>query len=176
MKKRILSLLLTTVMAVGMLTGCGGEEATEATPAAESSSEVVGASIEVKEEALNDVAVDGDFSDADLTVFIFAQEHEKTVYQSLIDKFMETTGAKVTFEVTTSDEYAQKIGYQLKGTDFAEQIKYTLMADDLYMSFRYPTSGIGVDEEKFRENYENALEIWDNYLKGNVVNEAALSE
>ena len=50
------------------------------------------------------------------------------------------------------------------------------MADDLYMSFRYPTSGIGVDEEKFRENYENALEIWDNYLKGNVVNEAALSE
>lgn len=109
MKKRVLSLLLTTVMAVGMLTGCGGEEATEATPAAESSSEVVGASIEVKEEALNDVAVEGDYSDADLTVFIFAQEHEKTVYQSLIDKFMETTGAKVTFEVTTSDEYAQKI-------------------------------------------------------------------
>lgn len=79
-------------------------------------------------------------------------------------------------EIYPDDEYAQKIGYQLKGTDFAEQIDYSSMADDLYMSFRYPTSGIGVNEEKFRTNYENALEIWDNYLKGNVVNEAALSE
>lgn len=79
-------------------------------------------------------------------------------------------------EVYPDDENAQQLGYLLKGTDFAEQIKYTSMADDLYMSFRYPTSGIGVDEEKFQTNYENALEIWDNYLKGNVVNEAALSE
>lgn len=79
-------------------------------------------------------------------------------------------------EVYPDDEYAQKIGYQLKGTDFAEQIKYTSMADDLYMCFRSPKSGIGVNEEKFQTNYENALEIWDNYLNGNVVNEAALSK
>ncbi|MBO5335809.1 MAG: sugar ABC transporter substrate-binding protein [Lachnospiraceae bacterium] len=113
MKKKVLSVLLTTAMAVSMLAGCGGSDAGGADANAEasvaSSSEAVGASIEVKEEALTDVKVEGDYSDADLTVFIYAQEHEKTVYQSLIDKFTETTGAKVTFEVTTSDEYGQKI-------------------------------------------------------------------
>ncbi len=114
MKKKVLSVLLTTAMAVSMLAGCGSSETDANAGAASSaevasSSEVVGAQIEVKEEALTDVAVEGDFSDADLTVFIYAQEHEKTVYQSLIDKFMETTGANVTFEVTTADEYGQKI-------------------------------------------------------------------
>lgn len=107
MKKRLFSLLLTAAMTVGMLTGCGGD--TTDASVAESSSETVGASVEVDQEALDDVTVEGDFADADLTVFIFAQEHEKAVYQSLIDKFTETTGAKVTFEVTTSDEYSQKI-------------------------------------------------------------------
>lgn len=109
MKKRVLSLLLVTAMSVGMLTGCGGST-TDAPAATETaSSEVVGAQIEVDQAALTDVSVEGDYSDVDLTVFIYAQEHEKAVYQSLIDKFTETTGAKVTFEVTTSDEYAQKI-------------------------------------------------------------------
>lgn len=108
MKKKVIGLLLTTAMTVGLLTGCG-ENSADATVTTESSSEAVGASIEVAKEALDNVAVEGDYSDADLTVFIFAQEHEKTVYQSLIDRFTESTGAKVTFEVTTSDEYAQKI-------------------------------------------------------------------
>ena len=108
MKKKVLNLLLSTTMVAGMLAGCGSSDvpAEESTP---ESSEVVGAQIEVNKEDLSDVKVEGDFSDADLTVFIYAQEHEKAVYQSLIDKFTETTGAKVTFEVTTSDEYAQKI-------------------------------------------------------------------
>ena len=111
MKRKLLSILLATEMTAGMLGGWGGgetaestSEATEATEATEET-ESIGAQIEVDEEALTDVAVEGDYSDADLTVFIFAQDHEKAVYQSLIDKFMEETGANVTFEVTTSDEY-----------------------------------------------------------------------
>ena len=107
MKKKIVSLLLTVAMTAAMITGCGSTaEAPAEAPAAE---EQVGAKIEVDESATENVAVEGDFSDADLTVFIFAQEHEKAVYQSLIDKFTETTGANVTFEVTTSDEYGQKL-------------------------------------------------------------------
>ena len=103
MKKKVLSLLLTSAMAMSMLAGCGTEDASG------ESEDLGGAQIEVDQNALNNIAVEGDFSDADLTVFIYAQEHEKTVYQSLIDKFTEKTGAKVTFEVTTSDEYAQKL-------------------------------------------------------------------
>ena len=117
MKKKLLSALLATVMTISLLSGCGSSEGTTeasiesdtAEAATEEKTESVGAQIEVKEEALADVSVEGDYSDADLTVFIFAQDHEKAVYQSLIDKFMNETGANVTFEVTTSDEYSQKI-------------------------------------------------------------------
>lgn len=107
MKKKLISTMLVAAMSASILAGCGSGSETSATP--ESSSEQVGASIEVKSEALDSVSVEGDYSNAELTVFIFAQEHEKTVYQSLIDKFQESTGAKVNFEVTTSDEYGQKL-------------------------------------------------------------------
>ena len=122
MKKRIVSVLLASVLTVSCLAGCGnsgGESAPgNSAPAAEStenteggggSTENVGAQITVDESATDNVAVEGDFSGADLTVFIYAQDHEKAVYQSLIDKFMKSTGANVTFEVTTADEYGQKI-------------------------------------------------------------------
>lgn len=117
MKKKLVSLMLATVLAVSCFTGCGKAESGETETAEvtteetteETAEESVGAKITVDESATDNVAVEGDYSDADLTVFIFAQDHEKAVYQSLIDKFTETTGAKVTFEVTTSDEYGQKI-------------------------------------------------------------------
>ena len=108
MKKRLFSILLVTAMSVSLLSACGKSDETTGADTT-TPTESIGAKIEVKEEALTDVKVEGDFSDADLTVFIFAQDHEKTVYQSLIDKFKESTGAKVTFEVTTADEYGQKI-------------------------------------------------------------------
>lgn len=109
MKKRLLGLLLSTTMVAGMLTGCGSTDATTDGVEETQTEEQVGAKIEVKEEAVENVKVEGDFSDAELTVFIFAQEHEKAVYQSLIDQYTKNTGAKVTFEVTTSDEYGQKL-------------------------------------------------------------------
>lgn len=109
MKKKLLGLLLSTTMVAGMLTGCGSTAETTEPAAEEQTQEQVGAKIEVKEEAVQNVTVEGDFSDAELNVFIFAQEHEKTVYQSLIDQFSKNTGAKVNFEVTTGDEYAQKL-------------------------------------------------------------------
>ncbi len=121
MKKRIVSVLLASVLTMSCLAGCGGGSGEESAPAdnapaAETtestegeSTESVGAQITVDESATENIAVEGDFSGADLTVFIYAQDHEKAVYQSLIDKFMETTGANVTFEVTTADEYGQKI-------------------------------------------------------------------
>ncbi|MCM1040267.1 MAG: extracellular solute-binding protein, partial [Ruminococcus sp.] len=125
MKKKLISVLLASVLTVSCLAGCGssGDDAasndsTSTADTAESSTETeeggdandnVGAQITVDESATDNVAVEGDFSGADITVFIYAQDHEKAVYQSLIDKFMETTGANVTFEVTTSDEYGQKI-------------------------------------------------------------------
>lgn len=98
MNKKIISILMATMLAAAPI-ACSAEEG----------SDDVGAQITVDENATQDVTVDGDYSDADLTVFIYAQDHEKAVYQSLIDKFMESTGANVTFEVSTADEYGQKL-------------------------------------------------------------------
>lgn len=125
MKKKLISMLLVSALAVSCLAGCGNSGSDSASnetndttaPAADSSAnstegganEQVGAQITVDESATDNIAVEGEFSDADITVFIYAQDHEKAVYQSLIDKFTESTGANVTFEVTTADEYGQKI-------------------------------------------------------------------
>ncbi len=119
MKKKLVSVLLASALIASALAGCGNGGGTADGGAAtadsgtetaeEDPNEKVGAQITVDQSATDNVTVEGEFSDADITVFIYAQDHEKAVYQSLIDKFMESTGAKVTFEVTTSDEYGQKI-------------------------------------------------------------------
>ena len=55
MKKKVLSCFLATVMAAGMLTGCGGSDVSS-----ESSEENIGAQIEVDANALTDISVEGD--------------------------------------------------------------------------------------------------------------------
>ncbi len=109
MKKKLLGILLATIFTVSTLSGCGDSKKTAVEPKPSENTENIGAQIEVDDEALTGVNVEGDFAGADITVFIYAQDHEKAVYQSLINKFMESTGANVTFEVTTSDEYGQKL-------------------------------------------------------------------
>lgn len=111
MKKKLTSVLLCIVLVMTMLVGCSGESepSTDEDASVGNDSESVGANIEVSEESTENVQVEGEFSDTDITVFIYAQEHEKVVYQSLIDRFVEKTGANVTLEVTTSDEYAAKL-------------------------------------------------------------------
>ena len=108
MKKKMLSFMLCAFMVISMLAGCSSENATTGQEE-EEETESVGADITVAPESTENVTVEGDYSDAEITVFIYAQDHEKAVYQSLIDQFMKNTGAKVTFEVTTSDEYAAKV-------------------------------------------------------------------
>lgn len=72
-------------------------------------------------------------------------------------------------EIYPDDENAAKLGYMLSGTNFAEDIKYTAMSDDLFIGFRVPVSGLGANEERFQKNYESALKLWDNYLNGITV-------
>lgn len=116
MKRKLVSAMMMPMMAVSLLAGCGNntdssnsKNTSGNAATGEGSSDSIGAKIEVDENAVSNITVEGDYSDADLTVFIYAQDHEKAVYQSLIDKFKENTKANVTFEVTTGDEYGQKI-------------------------------------------------------------------
>lgn len=79
-------------------------------------------------------------------------------------------------EIYPDDENASELGYMLSGTNFGKDIGYEGLSDELFISFRIPKSGFGVNEKEFTQNYENALEIWDNYLKGNEINRQEIPE
>ncbi|MCM1024544.1 MAG: hypothetical protein NC395_10865 [Prevotella sp.] len=63
-----------------------------------------------------------------------------------------------------------ELGYSLDGTGIAEDIEYAAFPSGLFAAFREPHGGIGMNEEKFRRNYENAVEMWTNYVSGNEIN------
>lgn len=69
-----------------------------------------------------------------------------------------------------NDENVTDLGYMLNGTNFAADIGYDGLADNLFIGFREPKEGIGTKLEKFRTNYDNAIDMWTNYLNGNIVN------
>ena len=68
-------------------------------------------------------------------------------------------------EFFPDDENVTELGYMLNGTSFAEDIGYEELADDLFMAFRIPKQGFG-SEETFRQNFDNAIDLWSNYIYG----------
>ena len=97
MKKKIISTLLCTAMLATMVAGCGVEKSDGGSDTEGSASSVA----EMK-----------GTSDNEINILIYAQDHEKAVYQELIDKFTKEHAdeiSTVNFEVTTQDEYATKM-------------------------------------------------------------------
>ena len=74
------------------------------------------------------------------------------------------------------DENVNALGYMLSGTSFGSDIGYEELAYNLFIGFRMPKSGAGLNEEKFRSNFNNAIEMWTNYLNGNEVNPSETDE
>ncbi|MDE5577904.1 MAG: hypothetical protein K2J11_11010 [Oscillospiraceae bacterium] len=71
------------------------------------------------------------------------------------------------------DKNVTELGYMLSGTSLSEDIEYSALSDDLFAAFREPHGGIGINEEKFRTNYEHAVELWNNYITKNEINPTA---
>ena len=110
MKKRSLSAILASVMSLSLLAGCATttvEDAGEATPDTKTADT---ASAETTSESTTE-SLTGE-GDETIHVFLYMQEHEKAIYQQLIDQFVEDHKdqiKEVVFEVTTQDEYNQKM-------------------------------------------------------------------
>ena len=68
------------------------------------------------------------------------------------------------------DENVSELGYMLNGTSFAEDIGYEDLSEDLFVAFRLPKAGFGVSEESFKQNFDNAVDMWSNYIYGIEVN------
>lgn len=76
-------------------------------------------------------------------------------------------------EYFPNDENVTELGYMLSGTDFAKDIGYEGLADNIFLGFRQPKKGsFGTSEKDFRKNFDNAIELWKNYLNGNIINPA----
>lgn len=76
-------------------------------------------------------------------------------------------------EYFPNDENVTELGYMLSGTDFAKDIGYEGLADNIFLGFRQPKKGsFGTSEKDFRKNFDNAIELWRNYLNGNIINPA----
>lgn len=60
---------------------------------------------------------------ANLTVFVYMQDHEKEVYTKMIDEFKEAhkdTVANIDFQVTTQDEYATTLTGMMTSGDLPD--------------------------------------------------------
>lgn len=76
-------------------------------------------------------------------------------------------------EYFPNDENVTELGYMLNGTDFAKDIGYEELADNIFLGFRQPKKGsFGTSEKDFQKNFDNAIELWRNYLNGNIINPA----
>lgn len=76
-------------------------------------------------------------------------------------------------EYFPDDENVTELGYMLSGTNFAKDIGYEGLADNIFLGFRQPKKGsFGTSEKDFQKNFDNAIELWRNYLNGNIINPA----
>lgn len=107
MKRKLISAVLCLAMTAAVFTGCGVE-----TTDGEKSSDGGTSKAEIKGEG-----------DKEIDILIYAQDHEKKVYQDLIDQFTQEHKdeiSKVNFEVTTQDEYATKMTAAMTANDLPD--------------------------------------------------------
>ncbi len=136
MRKKFLGIAMASVMGLSALTGCAtttveeaGEaeatdesaDTTEAAETEEGSEETAEATEETTEESAP-VSMTGN-GDKTLHVFLYMQEHEKAIYEQLVQQFVEEHKdeiKEVVFEVTTQDEYNQKMIANMTAMDMPD--------------------------------------------------------
>ncbi|MBQ5319850.1 MAG: hypothetical protein J6K17_12215 [Oscillospiraceae bacterium] len=78
-------------------------------------------------------------------------------------------------EYFPDDENISEIGYKLSATSMKDDIGYEGLSDELYVGFRYPFApGLG-GSDRIEKNFENAIELWTNYINGNMIDPDAES-
>ncbi len=119
MKKKTLSVILAGLMSLSMLAGCATTTVEEAGEASGDTA-TADAAAETSDSSTASLTGEGDES---IHVFLYMQEHEKAIYQELIDDFVEEHKDQVkeiVFEVTTQDEYNQKMIANMTANDMPD--------------------------------------------------------
>jgi len=134
MRKRFLGIAMASVMGLSTVAGCATttvEEAGEATADTEVATEET-ADGEAATEETAEATEESDGSsatsltgegDKNLHVFLYMQEHEKKIYEQLVKEFVEehkSEVGEVVFEITTQDEYNQKMIANMTANDMPD--------------------------------------------------------
>jgi len=134
MRKRLLGVAMASVMGLSTVAGCATttvEEAGEATADTEVATEET-ADGEAATEETAEATEESDGSsatsltgegDKNLHVFLYMQEHEKKIYEQLVKEFVEehkSEVGEVVFEITTQDEYNQKMIANMTANDMPD--------------------------------------------------------
>jgi hypothetical protein len=67
-----------------------------------------------------------------------------------------------------------ELGYEVSATPLAADIKYQNLDPNMVAAFRFAKPGFG-NMEKFETNYQNAHQLWQNFIDGNKVSEGAVN-
>ncbi len=128
MKKKLMSSVLAILVGTTMLTGCATttvDQGAAEPQAAEQKDEPAAETAEApaaESEGSSSETMTGTGEET-LHVFLYMQEHEKDIYQKLIDEFVQEHSdqiKEVVFEVTTQDEYNQKMTANLVAGDLPD--------------------------------------------------------
>lgn len=99
-----------------------------------------------------------------VTIFIYGQAHERSIYSRIIEKFTEETGIKVNAELVNTDGYAETLTASL-GTKNAPDVFYSNPASIA----RYALNGVVLDLKPYLEVEADAGGLdYENYLEGVV--------
>ena len=99
-----------------------------------------------------------------VTIFIYGQAHERSIYSKIIEKFTEDTGIKVNAELVNTDGYAETLTASL-GTKNAPDVFYSNPAS----IGRYAQNGVILDLEPYLEAEIEADGLdYNNFLDGVV--------
>jgi len=134
MRKRFLGIAMASIMGLSTVAGCATttvEEAGEATADTEvATEETADGEAATEETAEATEETDGNSAtsltgegDKNLHVFLYMQEHEKKIYEQLVKEFVEehkSEVGEVVFEITTQDEYNQKMIANMTANDMPD--------------------------------------------------------
>ena len=119
MKRKFMGIAMATLMGIGALTGCATTTVEDESGSSNGSES--GNTAEEKSES-SETSLTGN-GDKTLHVFLYMQEHEKKAYEELVKKFVDENKdeiKEVVFEITTQDEYNQKMIANMTANDMPD--------------------------------------------------------
>lgn len=144
MKKRVLSLVLAGVMAIGLLTGCGNNSASESSNTDPSKTEEGGELTTVKVLCKNDFSAD-----------IKTEDWEKYPVSQVFIQELEEIGIRLELECIDNDSFANVVQTRMAaGVDIPDLVSYTWEVNAADTLIEYANNGLIYSLDELLSQYD----------------------